>query len=101
MRHVLAPTREDPEAREGEWIIVVARTVIDPIFAGKRLTNDTAEKAWGGHASKPSHLRHPKSYKVVCSGCGKEVVTQVFLPDNKKILCMESFSKREISKEEI
>jgi hypothetical protein len=80
---------------------VVARTVIDPIFAGKRLTNDTAEKAWGGHASKPSHLRHPKSYKIICSGCGKEVVTQVFSPDNKKILCMESFSEREISKEEI
>jgi len=54
-----------------------------------------------GEAMLQCHLRHPKSYKVICSGCGKEVVTQVFPPDNKKILCMESFSKREISKEEI
>jgi len=29
MRHVLAPTGEDPEGREGEWIIVAAGTVID------------------------------------------------------------------------
>jgi CxxC-x17-CxxC domain-containing protein len=45
------------------------------------------------HASKPRHLRHPKSYKVICSGCGKEVVTQVFPPDDKKLLCMECFKK--------
>jgi hypothetical protein len=37
MRHVLAPTREDLEAREGEWIIVAARTVIDSVFAGKEV----------------------------------------------------------------
>jgi CxxC-x17-CxxC domain-containing protein len=90
MRHVLAPARED---REGEWIIAATRTVIDPVFAGKRLTNDAAEKAREAPWSKTSHLRHPKSYKVLCSGCGKEVVTQVPPPNGKKLLCMECFSK--------
>ena len=52
-------------------------------------------------SSKPRHLRRPQSFKVVCSGCGKEVVTQVFPPDDKKLLCMECFSKIEKSKEEI
>ena len=33
MKHVLAPTREDLEDREGEWIIVATGTVIDPVFA--------------------------------------------------------------------
>jgi hypothetical protein len=46
MRHVLAPTGEDLEDREGEWIIVATRTVIDSVLAEKRLTNDTAKKAW-------------------------------------------------------
>jgi hypothetical protein len=55
MRHVLAPIREEPEDREGEgeWIIAVARTVINPVFfkqfneiAEKRLTNGTAKKTW-------------------------------------------------------
>jgi hypothetical protein len=45
MRHVLAPIREEPED-EGEWIIAVAETVINPIVAEKRLRNVTAEKAW-------------------------------------------------------
>jgi len=31
---------------EGEWIIVAAGTVIDPVFAEKRLTNVAAKKAW-------------------------------------------------------
>jgi len=40
MRHVLAPIREEPEDREGEgeWIIAVAGTVINPVFTEKRLT---------------------------------------------------------------
>ena len=46
MRHVLAPTGEDLEDREGEWIIVATRTVIDSVLVEKRLTNDTAKKAW-------------------------------------------------------
>ena len=46
MRHVLAPTGEDPAGREGEWIIGTTDIVIDFVFAEKRLTNDTAEKAW-------------------------------------------------------
>jgi hypothetical protein len=46
MRHVLAPTGEDPEDREGEWIIAAAGTVINSVFAGKRWFNDTKEKAW-------------------------------------------------------
>ena len=45
------------------------------------------------HASRPSYLRHPKSYKVLCSGCGKEVVTPVPPPTDKKLLCMECFRK--------
>jgi CxxC-x17-CxxC domain-containing protein len=45
------------------------------------------------HASRPSSLRHPKSYKVLCSGCGKEIVTPVAPPDGKKLLCIECFRK--------
>jgi len=52
------------------------------------------------HASKPSHFRRPKSYKVICSGCGKEVITSVLPPEDKKLLCMECFIKSGISKEE-
>jgi CxxC-x17-CxxC domain-containing protein len=48
------------------------------------------------HASRPSHLRHTKSYKVVCSGCGKEAIIQVPPPNDKKLLCIECFSKRDI-----
>jgi hypothetical protein len=46
MRHVLAPTGGDPGGREGEWIIAAAETVINPVFAEKRLTNGTTKKAW-------------------------------------------------------
>jgi len=42
---------------------------------------------------RPGHLRHPKFYKVLCSGCGKEVVTPVPPPDDKKLLCTECFGK--------
>jgi CxxC-x17-CxxC domain-containing protein len=52
------------------------------------------------HAPRPNHLRRPNSYKVVCSGCGKEVITQVPAPNDKKLLCTECFSRIEISKEE-
>jgi len=51
-------------------------------------------------APRPSHFRHPKTYKVRCSCCGKEVVTPVPPPDDKKLLCMERFNSIEISKEE-
>jgi hypothetical protein len=37
------PTREEPG--EGGWIIAAADTVINPVFAEKRLTNGTAKKA--------------------------------------------------------
>jgi len=48
----------------------------------------------GNHRGpRPSHLRRQKSYKIICSGCGKEVVTQVPAPNDKKLLCMECFSK--------
>jgi CxxC-x17-CxxC domain-containing protein len=50
---------------------------------------------------KPSRPKRPKSYKIVCAGCGKEFVVPVPPPDDKKLLCTECFSKREISKEEI
>jgi len=36
MRHVLAPIREEPEDREGEWIIAAAETVINPVLPEKR-----------------------------------------------------------------
>lgn len=35
----------------------------------------------------------PKSYKIVCAGCGKEVVVQVSPPPDKKLLCMDCFKK--------
>jgi len=44
------------------------------------------------HVPRPSHFRHPKTYKVICSGCGKEVVAPVPPPDDKKLLCMECFN---------
>jgi hypothetical protein len=43
MRHVRAPVREEPE---GKWIIAAAETVINPVFAEKRLNHVTAKKAW-------------------------------------------------------
>jgi hypothetical protein len=42
MRPVPVPTRE--ELGEGEWIIAAADTVINPVFAEKRLNNVTAKK---------------------------------------------------------
>jgi CxxC-x17-CxxC domain-containing protein len=43
--------------------------------------------------SKPGRSSHPKSYRIVCAGCGKEVVVQVPPPGDKKLLCMECFKK--------
>jgi CxxC-x17-CxxC domain-containing protein len=51
-------------------------------------------------APKLNHFRHPKSYKVVCSGCGKEATVPVLPPAGKELLCIECFSKSAISKEE-
>jgi CxxC-x17-CxxC domain-containing protein len=48
---------------------------------------------WKSRAPTSSRLRRPKSYKVVCSGCGKEVITQVPAPNDKKLLCTECFGK--------
>jgi len=42
---------------------------------------------------KPRRSNHPKSYRIVCAGCGKEVVVQVPPPGDKKLLCMECFKK--------
>ena len=42
MRPVPVPTRE--ELWEGGWIIAAAETVINPVFAEKRLNNVTAKK---------------------------------------------------------
>jgi hypothetical protein len=42
MRPVPVPTRE--ELGEGGWIIAAAETVINPVFAEKRLNNVTAKK---------------------------------------------------------
>jgi CxxC-x17-CxxC domain-containing protein len=52
------------------------------------------------HAPKSSHFGHPKCYQVICSGCGKEVITPVLPPDDKKLLCMGCFITSGISKEE-
>jgi len=51
------------------------------------------------HAAKPSHFKHPRSYRIICSGCGKEVVTQVNPPEDKKLLCLGCFTKSGISKQ--
>ncbi len=52
------------------------------------------------HPPKSNRFKHPRSYKVVCSGCGKEVITPVLPPDNQKLLCLECFGKSESLKEE-
>jgi CxxC-x17-CxxC domain-containing protein len=49
---------------------------------------------------KPRRSSHPKSYRIVCSACGKEVIVQVPPPSDKKLLCVECFSGKEMSKEE-
>jgi CxxC-x17-CxxC domain-containing protein len=43
--------------------------------------------------SKPSHSSRPKSYKIACASCGKEVIVQIPPPQDKKLLCMECFKK--------
>jgi len=35
VRYAAAPAREDPEDREGEWIIAATGTAIHSIFEGK------------------------------------------------------------------
>ncbi|MGQ9648215.1 MAG: hypothetical protein ACUVWO_16940 [Thermodesulfobacteriota bacterium] len=52
------------------------------------------------HAPRTGHSRHAKSYRVLCSGCGKEVVTPVPPPNDKRLLCTECFNRKEMSKEE-
>jgi len=47
-------------------------------------------KMRGPRTSRPSR---PKSYKINCAGCGKEVVVQVPPPEGKKLLCMDCFKK--------
>jgi CxxC-x17-CxxC domain-containing protein len=42
---------------------------------------------------KPRRSSRPKSYKIVCASCGKEVVGQVAPPEGKKLLCLECFKK--------
>ena len=43
--------------------------------------------------TKPRRSSRPKSYKVLCAGCGKEVVVLSPPPEDKKLLCMECFKK--------
>ena len=59
---MLAPIREEPEDREGEaeWIIAAAETVIDLVFAEKRLTNGTTEKARESSWAKTEPFKAPK-----------------------------------------
>jgi len=54
----------------------------------------------GNHRGpKSSHLRRTKSYKVLCSGCGKEVVTQVPPPNDKKTTVYRMLQQIEMSSE--
>jgi CxxC-x17-CxxC domain-containing protein len=48
-----------------------------------------------GRSSGPRTGRppRPKSYRLVCAGCGKAVVVQVAPPEGKALLCMECFRK--------
>ena len=49
---------------------------------------------------RPGHFKRQKSYRILCSGCGKEVVTQVPSTNATNLLCIECYGKVEISKEE-
>jgi hypothetical protein len=61
VRHVLAPTREDLVDREGECIIAVEGTVINSVFAEKRLANNvTAKKSWEATCFKTASFKAPK-----------------------------------------
>jgi CxxC-x17-CxxC domain-containing protein len=42
-------------------------------------------------SSRSHHSNHPKSYKTVCAGCGKEVILQVLPLEGKKLMCLECF----------
>jgi formylmethanofuran dehydrogenase subunit E len=52
-------------------------------------------------AARPSHSKRPKSYRVTCSGCGKEVVTQVSPPEGQKLLCIDCFTQPGTPKEKL
>jgi len=41
----------------------------------------------------PGRSKHPKTYKIVCAACGKEVVVQIPPLADKKLLCIECFKK--------
>jgi CxxC-x17-CxxC domain-containing protein len=43
--------------------------------------------------SKSYRSNHPKSYKTVCAGCGKEVILQVPPLEGKKLMCLDCFKK--------
>ncbi len=58
MRHGPAETREG--LSEGIWIIVAAETDINPVLTEKRLTNDTAKKAWTIPCSKTEPFKELK-----------------------------------------
>jgi len=45
---------------------------------------------------RPKRSNRPKSYKILCASCGKEVVSQVAPPEGKKLLCLECFSNKNI-----
>jgi CxxC-x17-CxxC domain-containing protein len=79
-------------ARAGHGHLANTRKGVNQMVQGRRHGHS--------HVPRPSHFRHPKTYKVKCSGCGKEVVTPVPPPDDKKLLCMECLNSTKISKEE-
>jgi hypothetical protein len=46
------------------------------------------------HGPKPSRSTRPKSYKIACGECGKEVVDQVPPPGDEKLLCKDASKDR-------
>jgi len=63
------PTRE--ELGEGEWIIAAAETVIDLVFAEKRLTHGTTKKVWTVPCSKTEPFKASKILQSFMFGLRK------------------------------
>lgn len=47
----------------------------------------------GSGAPRRSYHRRPMSFRVLCAGCGKEIIVEVAPPSGKKLHCMECFKK--------
>ena len=102
MRHVLAPTGEDPVGKvviEGDRVMVVAETVIDPVVSpisepgnGKRLKWYKGERHGRIRGPKPSRSKRPKSYKLYVRAVERNLSSQ-FPHQMTKNYCVWSASK--------